>query len=55
MRHDLQQSNPALQKVPIGADDDGPAQQAQHKMTSTQPPDVNPKTNFRFTRPMLVG
>ena len=56
MRHDLQQTNPALKQVPIGADDDGPMQQSQHKaQQASTPPDINPTTNIRLMRPMLVG
>ena len=54
LRSELQQSNPALKKVPIGADDDGPFTQAQK--TATQPP-VG-AANFRARqnpRPMPVG
>ena len=54
MRHDLQQSNPALKQVPIGADDDGPMQQVQQK-AEAPPPTISPATNFRLVRPMLVG
>jgi hypothetical protein len=50
MRHDLQQSNPALQQVPIGADDDGPMQKA----SKSQPPTVS-GTRVRIARPMFVG
>jgi hypothetical protein len=50
MRHDLQQSNPALQQVPIGADDDGPMQKA----SKSQPPTVS-GTRVRVMRPMFVG
>ena len=56
MRHDLQQSNPALKSVPIGADDDGPMQQTQHKVQQmSTPPDINPTGYVRLMRPMLVG
>src|SRR5204862_4186002 len=54
MRHDLQQSNPALEQAPIGADDDGPMQQAQQKATSP-PPSISSSMNVRQMRPMLVG
>jgi hypothetical protein len=50
MRHDLQQSNPALQQVPIGADDDGPMQRAMKS-----PPPTTPSSRVRVVRPMLVG
>jgi hypothetical protein len=53
MRHDVQQSNPALQQVPIGADDNGPFQQVQQ--LSTPPPAVTASMNLRAPRPMLVG
>jgi hypothetical protein len=54
LRHELQQSNPALKQVPIGADDDGPFSQAQKE--SQSPPVA--AANFRARqapRPMLVG
>jgi hypothetical protein len=54
LRHDLQQSVPALKQVPIGADDNGPVQQAQQKAASTPPPAI-PSSYFRTPRPMLVG
>jgi len=50
MRHELQQSNPALQQVPIGADDDGPMQAA----LKSRPPMIS-GTTVRVVRPMLVG
>jgi hypothetical protein len=54
LRHELQQSNPALKQVPIGADDDGPFQQAQKAATS---PPVG-AANWRArqpSRPMPVS
>jgi hypothetical protein len=54
LRSELQQSNPALKQVPIGADDDGPFQQAQQ--TATSPPIG--AANFRArqaSRPIPVG
>jgi hypothetical protein len=53
LRHDLQQSNPALKQVPIGADDDGPFQQAQK--ASQSPPAIPATLRLRTPRPMLVG
>jgi len=52
MRHDLQQSNPALKKVPIGADDDGPVQ----KM-SDSPPAIPSRLQLPSDRPRptLIG
>ena len=54
LRSELQQSNPALKQVPIGADDDGPFTQANQSATS---PPVG-AANFRARqepRPMLIG
>jgi hypothetical protein len=54
VRSELQQSNPALKQVPIGADDDGPFQQAQK--TTTSPPVGAANWRARQpSRPMPVG
>jgi hypothetical protein len=53
LRHDLQQSNPALRQLPIGADDDGPFSQAQKQ--SQSPPAIPASFALRVQRPMFVG
>jgi hypothetical protein len=54
LRHELQQSNPALKQAPIGADDDGPFTQAQKAATSPPVGAANWRAQ-RSSRPMPVG
>ena len=55
MRSDLQQSNPALKQIPIGADDDGPFTQV--KKMNESPPAIPSRLHIPSDRPRptLVG
>ncbi|HEV3363089.1 MAG TPA: hypothetical protein VG795_02925, partial [Acidimicrobiia bacterium] len=55
LRSELQQSNPALKQIPIGADDDGPFTQV--KNASQSPPAIPARLHLPSDRPRptLVG